>query len=385
MTRLARVLFALVLIVSLTGSFAGSPSRAAGPSVYFLYGSGSQLGGRRISLRVRLTSAAPVGGARVVLTSEDPSVIQTPATVTVPAGETELSFSVPSSPIATDRHLRVTAQYGGGTKGREILIRAPDLRALHVQSVIRSGGQGKITVCLNGYAPAGGAVVSVFSSNPDALPVPATVTIPAGGSCLSFNVTAASITSEANVRITVRYGGMGLVGETTIRFFNFAITSGVPVTFGGVVTINVCLASGTNPPYSVQFRSSAQFKAAADPLDATFSAVGECHTAHLTDLTGPGTSGGEVRLQVVIGGNVVAQSADILFPPDPPSDAAQSDTAASPTPTSVANRRCDHRANRHAHPGSNRLRSARSLPYRRISLWRKAPLQANGPASHSRI
>ena len=349
MTRLARVLFALVLIVSLTGSFAGSPSRAAGPSVYFLYGSGSQLGGRRISLRVRLHIRCS-GWRRQSCADQRGSIGNPDAGIgDRPGGSNRVELLRAQ---LSHRHRSASPRYGairGGSEGREILIRAPDLRALHVQSVIRSGGQGKITVCLNGYAPAGGAIVSVFSSNPDALPVPATVTIPAGGSCLSFNVTAASITSEANVRITVRYGGMGLVGETTIRFFNFAITSGVPVTFGGVVTINVCLASGTNPPYSVQFRSSAQFKAAADPLDATFSAVGECHTAHLTDLTGPGTSGGEVRLQVVIGGNVVAQSADILFPPDPPSDAAQSDTAASPTPTSVPTCRCDHRANRHRH------------------------------------
>ena len=44
----------------------------------------------------------------------------------------------------------------------------------------RGGGQGKITVCLNGATAAGGATVALSSSQPGVLPVPSSIVVPAG-------------------------------------------------------------------------------------------------------------------------------------------------------------------------------------------------------------
>ena len=57
-----------------------SPAKAAdAPAVSFLFGSGSQTGGRRITLRVRLAAPAPAGGTTVTLGSSS-SAVQIPAT-----------------------------------------------------------------------------------------------------------------------------------------------------------------------------------------------------------------------------------------------------------------------------------------------------------------
>jgi hypothetical protein len=91
------------------------------------------------------------------------------------------------------------------------------LRSLSVQSVIRAGGYGKITVCLSGVAPRNGASVSLNSNRPSILPVPATVLVPAGKSCLSTNVKASNISREVAVNITAQYGGARITKGTVVR------------------------------------------------------------------------------------------------------------------------------------------------------------------------
>jgi hypothetical protein len=69
------------------------------------------------------------------------------------------------------------------------------------------GGQGSVgTVTLNSAAPAGGAVVQLFSSDSAAV-VPASVTIPAGATRATFNITTKPVTTNKNVTVTAYYMG----------------------------------------------------------------------------------------------------------------------------------------------------------------------------------
>ena len=207
----------------------GPANHLDGPQVSYLFGSGSQTGGKPITLRVKLNGPAPTGGAAVVLTSDEPDVIPLPATATVPAGADEFTFTANTNPVSADIYVRVSAGYGGVTKGREVLIRDPELRSLSVQSVIRGGGQGKITVCLTGAAPVGGTTVNLGNGIQPAgiiaspLQVPATITIPAGKGCVSIAVDAEEVLEDVPVTVTASYRGVNLSANTIVR--NFAPAS----------------------------------------------------------------------------------------------------------------------------------------------------------------
>jgi hypothetical protein len=188
------------------------------PCVDHLYGSGSATGGHHATFRVHLSAPAPAGGAKVTMSSSK-AAITVPATVTVPAGATDYTFTAATHPVAADTVVVVSASSGVCRVSRSVTIKAPVLRSLSVQSVIRGGGQGKITVCLNGATATGGATVALNSNRPSILPVPSSIVIPGGKACLSIVVTAANVKSDVPVTITAKRGGT-LSQPTVVRNFN---------------------------------------------------------------------------------------------------------------------------------------------------------------------
>jgi trimeric autotransporter adhesin len=199
------------------------PAAGTVPCVNFLFGSGSRTGGHNVTFRVRLSAPAPSGGANVTMGSSN-AAISVPATVTVPAGATELTFTAPTHPVPVDTAVVVSASSGGCLVSRSVAIRAPVLRALHVQSVIRGGGQGKITVCLTEAAGPAGVPVTLNSSRPGVLPVPSSIVVPAGKGCLSIVVDAATVGSD--VPVTVSATKAATLSElTVVRNFNTATST----------------------------------------------------------------------------------------------------------------------------------------------------------------
>ncbi|HEU0318444.1 MAG TPA: putative Ig domain-containing protein, partial [Solirubrobacteraceae bacterium] len=84
-----------------------------------------------------------------------------------------------------------------------------------------AGGAGATaTATLNVAAPAGGAVVSLVSSNTGAAKVPASVTVPAGATSASFAVSTANPGTTTTVALGGTYGGnarAALLGVTGTR------------------------------------------------------------------------------------------------------------------------------------------------------------------------
>ena len=367
-STVVRLAMFLALLATLGAHFTGAPARGQigpashqdGPQVHYLFGSGSTHGGRPVTLRVEMTGPAPAGGAAVVLTSERPDIIPLPGTVTVPAGETELTFSAGTNPVATSIHVRVSAGYGGVTQCRELMILEPRLRVLYLQSVIRGGGQGRITVCLTGAAPSGGTTVNLASMTTLAggvvspLDVPLTITIPAGEGCLSIAVDAAAVSGDTPVTVTASYGPRVRSADAIVRdfagpppptatatstlvpapVFSFTVDGAdLPVVSGGVVDFEVCLTSGDVIGDTVSFDSSATDKATSSPASGSFAAVGDCEDATLTDVVGgTGSTSGQVRLQLRQGLTLLGETGDIGFPGDPATPTATN----TPEPTATA-------------------------------------------------
>ncbi|MCX7799617.1 MAG: S8 family serine peptidase [Fimbriimonadales bacterium] len=90
------------------------------------------VGGGSSTGTVTLTGPAPSGGAVVSIASSNPPVASAPATVTVPAGATQASFTVATSSVTTATDVRIEASYGGGTA-------SADLRVLPEQALTGTG------------------------------------------------------------------------------------------------------------------------------------------------------------------------------------------------------------------------------------------------------
>ena len=60
----------------------------------------SVVGGTSVNATVTLLSAAPAGGTTVRLVSSDPTIVMPPPTVFIPAGATDVNFTIPTSAVA---------------------------------------------------------------------------------------------------------------------------------------------------------------------------------------------------------------------------------------------------------------------------------------------
>jgi peptidoglycan/xylan/chitin deacetylase (PgdA/CDA1 family) len=90
------------------------------------------------------------------------------------------------------------------------------LSALSVSPAIVVGGFSAYgTVMVSGAAPSGGVAVSL-SDNSTAASVPANVTVPAGSSSATFEVTTSAVNSSTSVSISAAYDGVTLTATLTV-------------------------------------------------------------------------------------------------------------------------------------------------------------------------
>jgi hypothetical protein len=189
------------------------PDQPAVPDLFALGVEPNQvIGGASVQGTVGLVTPAPVGGTTVFLSSSDPSLAQVPPSVDVAAGNSTNSFTVVTKPVSTMMSVEISAQSGSATKSSWITLGADPNAPVALSSVTPSvsgttgGNNISATLFLNGNAPAGGATVTLSSSNTGAAQVPATVTVPAGQGFQGFTITTSAVTADTPVTITGRYG-----------------------------------------------------------------------------------------------------------------------------------------------------------------------------------
>ena len=100
----------------------------------------STVGGTSSTGSATLTAAAPSGGAMLSLSSSNSAVAAVPATVTIAAGATTATFSVPTSTVAATTPVTITATYAGVTRTTTLTVNpAGQTAALTVTAMGRSG------------------------------------------------------------------------------------------------------------------------------------------------------------------------------------------------------------------------------------------------------
>jgi len=181
----------------------------------------SVVGGQGSTGTVTLTTGAPTGGAVVSLSSANAGVASVPASVTVAAGATSASFAVTTSTVASTTLVGINGSYSSVTKTATLTVTPPPppptLSTLTLNpSTVSGGATSTGTVTLTAPAPAGGAVVTLSSTNPGAASVPASVTVAPGSTSNTFTVTTSTVASTTAVSIGGSYGGVNKTTTLTV-------------------------------------------------------------------------------------------------------------------------------------------------------------------------
>ena len=167
-------------------------------------------GGQSATGTVTLTGAAPSSGAVVSLTSANPAA-SVPSSVTIPGSAWSTNFTVSTSPVGSTTAGNLTATHLGVSKSVTLTVTAATpavLSSLILNPTTVVGGSSSVgTVTLN-KVTASAVVVSLTSSKPAKASVPASVTVPAGASSASFNITTAPTNKKISASITASYGGV---------------------------------------------------------------------------------------------------------------------------------------------------------------------------------
>jgi hypothetical protein len=85
----------------------------------------SVTGGASLQGAVTLSSAAPSGGAVVMLASSNGAVASVPPSVTVAAGATSASFTVTTTPVSVSTTVNISATYAGLTRTAALTVAPP--------------------------------------------------------------------------------------------------------------------------------------------------------------------------------------------------------------------------------------------------------------------
>src|SRR6185312_3347884 len=202
---------------------------APGPATLLAIGPASQdlIGGHSGRASVALVIPAPAGGGTISLTTDNPSIIHVPASVTIPEGNSAISFAIGTSAVTglpTGGNVFATA--GGVTKSIFVNVSAdpnahPLLQSMTITPTsVRGGTSATGTVFLSSPAPAGGISVTLATSNLSVATVPGIVTVPGGQTSANFTVTTFAVGNSTAVTITAFF-------DTTISA-NLTVTAGAP-------------------------------------------------------------------------------------------------------------------------------------------------------------
>lgn len=176
-------------------------------------------GGQPASGTVTLTGAAPAAGAVVGLSSANPSA-SVPSAVTVSGNASSAIFPVSTSVVSSTTIGNITATYAGVNRSTTITVNAASSPAalssvsLNPKTVV--GGSGSVgTVKLNKVTSIP-LVLTLTSNKPTKAMVPASITVPAGASTATFNITTTTTNKKINASISASHNGVTRSATLTI-------------------------------------------------------------------------------------------------------------------------------------------------------------------------
>jgi photosystem II stability/assembly factor-like uncharacterized protein len=178
-------------------------------------------GGQTITGTVLLGTNAPTGGKTVTLTSDNPAAASVPATVVVPAGQSQANFTITTSAVGGTTPVKITASVSGpsGTPG---LSKSGTVTVLSGKSLpflqsfvfdeygsgLTLGRTGSFTatgiVTLNKAAPS--PITVTITSSSSGATVPASVVVQTGQTSAQFPIQLNPVAAPETTTITAKLG-----------------------------------------------------------------------------------------------------------------------------------------------------------------------------------
>ncbi len=165
---------------------------------------------------VKLNGKAKTGGFVVALSSNS-AYLDVPSSVTVPAGASSVTFEAEAGATSAERLVTVTATANGVSKTTKPKVVPLTIKSITSSAAVNSGRPITPKVNMSGIVAPGGAVVTLNSNRPSILPVPASITVPAGATYLSVPLTANFVSTPTIVTLTARYDGISKQVAITVN------------------------------------------------------------------------------------------------------------------------------------------------------------------------
>ncbi len=147
-------------------------------------------------------------------TYDNSSLVTTPPSVTVLAGQLSRSFQITTTAITSTVVTTIYAKRGTLVRSQPLTLTPLIPTAVVCTPNPVTGGQPtSCRVVINGVAGPGGRVISIFDNSPFST-TPSTVTVPAGATDVTFSITTLPVTSIKTVTVTARVSA----GEKTGTF-----------------------------------------------------------------------------------------------------------------------------------------------------------------------
>ena len=228
--------------------------------------SASLVGGSSTTGNVFLNGAAPAGGVTVALSS-DTSAVTVPNSVTVPQGQSSVSFPVTTSAVTTTVIATITATEGPRTATASLTVTGINLTAFTLSSPRRTGG-GTVdgTVTISSAAPTGGITVALsYNSTVGLSAPPASVVVTSGQTKATFTLTTVPVTADTVITITASLGASSRAATLTVLYpeVTALYTNPTPTVASGASCLGRVTLVGNAPAGGVLVTLSSSDPAAA--------------------------------------------------------------------------------------------------------------------------
>jgi hypothetical protein len=207
------------------------------------------LSGSKVSGVVRLLYPALSGRNTVTLSSNNASAV-VPATVTIAPGSATGQFDVTTSTVATETTATITATGATAAASATLTLQPASSGVSQVTltpNSLEGGTSINATVVLAAPAPAGGALVSLASSDTRLASVQDVVLVPAGNTSAPFTVTTYRVASQSNVSISATYLSSASASATLTACSALGSVAPPASTTLGFTWIDDAVPSGSTP------------------------------------------------------------------------------------------------------------------------------------------
>ncbi len=260
---------------------------------------------------VTIYQPAPVGGYVVNLSTEYPSAVGVPASVTVPAGSTTATFTITTGKFSNIFNCDIYASDGFSGAQATLNVVGNSIANLTLNpSSIGCNETSTAMVTLSSPAPSTGWVVNISDEYPSSVSVPTTVTIPAGATSATFIISSNQYSNTFGCDIYVNDGFSAKQATLTVTGDSIASFSINPTSVvGGTSCTGTVTLTSNAPPggwivslsteYSTKATvlptvtvpagsNSANFSIATTATDTTYGCgvyASDGHSAKQTTLT----------------------------------------------------------------------------------------------------